>query len=144
MFRGGAVMATPSAQAESAGILSEAQSYLDLSVEELYGLLDDAIDEADAAGLPHRGIADREFWHRYVGRLKQELARQGAVASATAGLASSQAVVWAHEAGLDLTDYKIPIAIVVALAVKAFWDQLGPSDDGKGADDAAGGEHQGQ
>jgi hypothetical protein len=56
-------------------------------------------------------------------------------ASATVVFAASQAVDWAHTIGLDLTDYNVPIAIFVALAVKAAWSQMkSGSDHGTGHD----------
>ena len=36
-------------------------------------------------------------------------------------------VYWAHSVGFDVTDYNLPIAIAVALAVKAFWPQQKPT-----------------
>ena len=122
---------------ESAEILRTAQAYLGLPAEELAKALDDSIDEADALGLPHRGLSDKQFWQRYVARLKQELLQQKVAAGATAGFAVSKAITWAHEVGLDLNDYRIPIAIAVALAVKSFWDQAEADGAGTDNDDAA-------
>jgi hypothetical protein len=122
---------------ETAEIVRVVQIYLNLPAEELNRILDDSIDEADSLSLPHRGIADRSFWQDYVARIRCELLRQRLAASATAGFAASQAVAWAHEVGLDLSDYQIPIAIVVALAVKSFWDQMEVCSDKALKDDTA-------
>jgi hypothetical protein len=120
-------------EAETAQILGEVQTYLKLPTEELNRILDDSINEADSRGLPHLGIGGSGFWQDYIRRIKRELLQQRLAASATTGFATSQAIVWAHEVGLDLNDYRIPIAIVVALAVKSFWDQIdaGSGDTGQ-------------
>ncbi len=130
--------------AETAEIVHEAEAYLDLPTEELLRMLDDAIDSADSLGLAHRGTGDKGFWRDYTRRLKQELLQQRLVASATAGFAASKAIVRAHEVGLDLNDYRIPIAITVALAVKSFWDQMDAASDEAGKDGMSDGDVEGE
>jgi hypothetical protein len=123
----------PSREAEIELIAGTARQYFDLPVEDLEQLFEESLDRADASGRPHRGGKDRSSWWQTLARLEQELAKQEPAATATAVFAASQAVDWAHQViGLDLTDYNVPIAILVALAVKAFWTQLrsdGSSDD---------------
>jgi hypothetical protein len=141
---GDATMPRQPTEAETSEILREVQAYLNLPVEELNKSLDDSIDEADSLGLPHRGISDKQFWQQYVTRLKQELLQQRVAASATAGLAVSKAIAMAHEVGIDLNDYRIPIAIAVALAVKSFWDQMSAGGDDQGEDGEVDGDTRGR
>lgn len=135
-----ALMPRQPTAAETADLLQEVQTYLNMPADELTRILDDSIDEADSLGLPDRGIGDKDFWRDYTRRLKGELLKQRLAASATAGFAASQAIAWAHEVGLDLNDYRIPIAIVVALAVKSFWDQMDAGNDDTGKEGAVDGD----
>ena len=57
------------------------------------------------------------------------MAKQNAAASATAGLAASEAVSRVSQLGLGIDEYRIPIAITVALVVKAIWEQLDEAQD---------------
>jgi hypothetical protein len=124
----------PSRKTETETVLATAQPYLDMSARDLERLLDEALDHVESGGgLPHRRFDDRSFWRGAVGRLKRELAKQDALATATTTTVATQAVIWAHDVGLDLADYNIPIAVVVALTVKSIWDQMSSADDG-GAD----------
>jgi len=113
-----------SGQAETDAVLAAAQPYLDMSTRELERLFDEALDETESSGLPVRGTTDRSFWRAALARLRKEIAGQDAAVSATAVLAASQTVTWAHEIGLDLTSYNIPIAIFVAMLVKAVLGQI--------------------
>ena len=106
-----------------------------MPIEDLERLFEEALDDAEFSGLPHRGTSDRSFWRQGLDRLKKEIATQEPTASATAVFAASQAVDWAHAIGLDLTDYNVPIAILVALAVNAVWAQRSDSDRGARRDD---------
>lgn len=110
-------------------VLATSRPYLEMSTEELKFLFEEALDAAEARGLPYRGTSDRSFWGQALDRLKKEVAKQEVAASATAGLAASQAVDWAHAIGLDLSDYNLPIAILVALVVKAVWGQMNSESD---------------
>lgn len=126
-------------QAEVREITGLAEAYLDRSAEELEVLLEEAVDEAESKGPPHRGVGDREFWRGAAQRLRKEIAQQKLSASATAGTLAGMAIEWAHEVGLDMTDFKVPIAILVALVVKSLWEQMdggGPEQGGKGTDDS--------
>jgi hypothetical protein len=120
---------TSSGQDETEAILATAQPYLDMSADELERLFDEALDEAESTGLPVRGPTDRSFWRAALARLRNDIAGQDAAVSATAVLAASQTATWAHEIGLDLTAYNIPIAIFVAMPVKAILDQIKSDDD---------------
>jgi hypothetical protein len=121
-----------SRNAEIERVMATSRSYLDVPLEELERLFNEALDDAELGGLPHRGIGDRSFWLSALGRLRKETAKQEAAATATLVLAASEAVDWAHSIGLDLTDYNVPIAIFVALVVKAVWAQMKSSDGGTG------------
>jgi len=122
------VVTTPR-NAETELVLAASRPYLDMAVRELERLFEEALDAAAVRGLPHRGATDRPFWRQAFDRLKREVAKQEVAASETAGLAASQAVDWAHAIGLDLTDYNVPIAILVALVVKAVWAQMNSEGD---------------
>lgn len=118
-------MAELSREDEIRVVVAAARPYLDLPVEDLELLFEEALDEAELGSLPHRGASDRSSWRRALDRLKKEVAQQETAAAATAVYAASQAVDWAHGIGIvDLTDYNVPIAIFVALAVKAVWTQM--------------------
>jgi hypothetical protein len=122
-----------SRKAETEAVLAAAQPYLDLSARDLERLLDEALDRVESSGLPHRAFRDRSLWRGATGRLKKELAKQDALATATATAVAAQAVTWAHDVGIDITDYNIPIAVVVALTIKSIWDQMNsPGDGGAG------------
>lgn len=105
-------------------VLATARPYLDLPIGNLELLFEGSLDEMELAGLPHRGTGDRSAWWEGLDRLKREIAKQEPAATATAVFTASQAVDWAHSIGLNVTDYNIPIAILVALAVKAAWAQM--------------------
>ena len=126
-------MTLSSRNAEIELIRTTLRAYLDLPTAELERLFEDALDQVEIRGLPRRGAADRSYWRPALERLKKEIAKQEVAASATAGLAASQAVDWAHSVGLDVSTFNVPIAIIVALAVKAVWGQMN-SDDDRGAD----------
>lgn len=115
--------------AETELVLATSRPYLDLSAEELERLFEESLSSAQRRGLPHRGVSNQSFWRQAFERLKKEVARQEVAASATAGLAASQAVDYAHAIGLDLTDYNVPIAILVAMVVKAVWAEMNSEDD---------------
>ena len=122
------------AEVELVGATS--RPYLDLPVAELERLFEEALDQMEIGGLPRRGAADWSFWRPALERLKKEIAKQEVAASATAGLAASQAVDWAHSVGLDVSTFNVPIAIFVAIAVKAVWAQMNADDDcGAGHDE---------
>jgi hypothetical protein len=123
-----------SRNAEIDRVVATSRPYLDLPLEELERLFDEALDDAELGGLPHRGTEDeRSFWQSALDRLKKDIAKQGeAATTATLVLAASQAVDWAHSIGLDMTGYNIPIAIFVAMAVKAVWAQMNSSESGIG------------
>jgi hypothetical protein len=105
-------------------ILATARPYFDLPIGDLELLFDGSLDEMELSGLPHRGTSDRSSWLDGLARLKKEIVKQEPAATATAVFAASQAVDWARSIGLNATDYNIPIAILVALAVKAAWAQM--------------------
>ena len=109
-------------------VVATSGPYLDMPIEDLERLFEEALDDAEFSGLPHRGTSDRSFWRQGLDRLKKEIATQEPTASATAVFAASQAVDSADAIGLDLTDYNVPIAIFVALAVKAI---SGPDEVGR-------------
>jgi hypothetical protein len=121
------VVASPR-NAETELVLATSRPYLDLSAEELERLFEESLSSAQRRGLPHRGVSNQSSWRQAFERLKKEVARQEVAASATAGLAASRAVDWAHATGLDLTDYNVPIAILVAMVVKAVWAEMNPED----------------
>ena len=108
-------------------VLEAARPYLNMPTAELERLLDESLDEAESHGLPHRGIGDRSIWTKARARFRKEIATQEPLATATLVFAAGQAVDWAHSVGFDVTDYNLPIAIAVALAVKAFWPQQKPT-----------------
>ncbi|HEY6496867.1 MAG TPA: hypothetical protein VIZ43_26625 [Trebonia sp.] len=118
-------------------VLTTALPYLDLPIGNLELLFDGSLEEVELGGLPHRGAGDRASWREGLGRLKKEIAKQEPAATATAVFAASQAVDWAHSIGLNVTDYNVPIAILVALAVKAALAQMRP--DGAHRKDGADG-----
>jgi hypothetical protein len=99
-----------------AAIEALAQTYLQTPILELEERLAVEVGRAAAGGLPHRG-SDQEFWRRARDRLVRDIARQQVAASATAGVAAGTAVQWAQTVGLDLTTFRIPIGILVALVV---------------------------
>lgn len=105
-------------------ILATARPYFDLPIGDLELLFEGSLDEMELSGLPHRGTSDRSSWLDGLARLKQEIVKQEPAATATAVFAASQAVDWARSIGLNATDYNIPIAILVALAIKAAWAQM--------------------
>jgi hypothetical protein len=105
-------------------VLAAARPYLGLPIGNLELLFEESLDEAELGGLPHRGTSDRSSWREGLDRLKKEIVKQEPAATATAVLAASQAVDWAHSIGLNVTDYNVPIAILVALAVKATLAQM--------------------
>ncbi len=117
-------MAERSREDEIEIVAAEARPYLDLPVADLELLFEEALEEAEFRSSPHRGTSDRSSWRQALDRLKKEVAQQEPAAAATAVFAASQAVDWAHGIGIDLTDYNVPIAILVALAVKAVWAQM--------------------
>ncbi len=120
-------------------VVAASRPYLDLPIEDLELLFEEALDEAELSGLPHRGTSDRSSWRQALDRLKKDIAKQEPAAAATAVFAASQTVDWAHAIGLDLTDYNVPIAIFVALVVKAVWAQMrSDGDPGGGNDDQHG------
>jgi hypothetical protein len=121
-------------------VLATARPYFDLPIRNLELLFEDSLDEAEVGGLPHRGASDRSSWREGLDRLKQEIVKQEPSATATAVFAASQAVDWAHSIGLNVTDYNIPIAILVALAVKAALAQM--KSDGDRRKDSGGGDDQ--
>ncbi|MGP7998906.1 MAG: hypothetical protein ACLPKI_16550 [Streptosporangiaceae bacterium] len=125
-------MALPSRKDEIEIVVAASRPYLDLPIDDLERLFEEALDEAELSGLPHRGTSDQSSWRQALDRLKKDIAKQEPTAAATAVFAASQAVDWAHAIGLDLTDYNVPIAILVALAVKAVWAQM-RSDGNRGA-----------
>jgi len=125
----------PSGQAETEAVLATAQRYLDMPADELERLFDEALDETESSGLPVRGPTDRSFWRAALARLRNDIAGQDAAVSATAVLAASQTVTWAHEIGLDMTAYNIPMAIFVAMLVKAVLGQIKSSDGSTPEDD---------
>jgi len=104
-------------------LAQEAQGYLDVPIPELRRRFEDAIAGLEADGTPHRGV-DREFWRGTRERLVSKVAAQGDVAVATAGVAAAEVAAWADDVGLDLAEYRIPLAIMTALVVRSVWDQL--------------------
>jgi hypothetical protein len=126
---------TSSREAEIQNVVAESRPYLDQSVDNLELLFDEALDATGRSSLPHRGIADRSSWRAGLDLMKKAIAEQEPAATATAVFAAGQAVDWAHSIGLNLTDYNIPIAILVALAVKTTWTQLKSGGDATGSDD---------
>jgi len=111
-------------------VIATSRSYFDVPIEDLERLLEEELDEAELTGLPHRGVSDQSLWRQALDRLKEEIAEQEPTAAAAVVFAASQAVDWAHAIGLDLTDYEVPIAILVALAVKAVRAQRPDADRG--------------
>ena len=130
-------MPESSQQDEIEIILATARPYFDLPIGDLELLFEGSLDEMELNGLPHRGTSDRSSWLDGLARLKKEIAKQEPAATATAVFAASQAVDWARSIGLNATDYNIPIAILVALAIKAIWAQMrsGSARRKDGADD---------
>lgn len=121
-------MARLSREQEIDMVLAAARPYLDIPTAELERLLDESLGDAESQGLPHRGIGDRQIWVKARARFRMEIETQEPLATATLVFAAGQAVDWAHSVGFDVTDYNLPIAIVVALAVKAFWPQQKSAD----------------
>jgi hypothetical protein len=131
-------VSTSSREAEIQNVVVESRPYLDQSVDNLELLFDEALDATGRRSLPHRGIADRSTWREGLDLLKKAIAEQEPAATATAVFAAGQAVDWAHSISLNLTDYNIPIAILVALAVKTAWGQLKSGGDATGSGDTDG------
>lgn len=100
-----------------------AQTYLQTSTAELEERLWVEAARAAAGALPHRG-SDQEFWRRARDRLVREVARQQVAASTTAGVVAGTAVEWAQTVGLDLTTFRVPIGILVALVVRAVLEEM--------------------
>jgi hypothetical protein len=105
-------------------VLATARPYLDLPIGDLELLFEGSLDEMELSGLPHRGTSDRSSWLDGLARLKQEIVKQEPAATATAVFAASQAVDWARSIGLNATENNSPIAILVALAIKAAGAQM--------------------
>jgi hypothetical protein len=129
----------PSRNTEIEIVLATARPYLDLPIGNLELLFEGSLDEMELSSLPHRGASDRSSWLKGLDRLKQEIVKQEPAATATAVFAASQAVDWARSIGLNATEYNIPIAILVALAIKAAWAQMRSDrarrEDGEDDDD---------
>jgi len=128
-------MARLSREQEIAMVLEAARPYLSVPTAELERLLDESLDDTESHGLPHRGTGDRSIWVKARAKFRKEIATQEPLATATLVFAAGQAVDWAHSVGFDVTDYNLPIAIVVALAVKAFWPEQKSTDVRDSGDD---------
>lgn len=109
---------------DAQALAQEAQGYVDVPIPELRRRFEDAIAGLEADGTRHRGI-DREFWRGARERLVSKVAAQGDVAVATAGVVAAEVAAWADDVGLDLAEYRIPLAIMTALVVRSVWDQAG-------------------
>ena len=59
-------------------VVAASRPYLDLPIEDLELLFEEALDEAELSGLPHRGTSDRSSWRQALDRLKKDIAEQGA------------------------------------------------------------------
>lgn len=107
-----------------AALAEAAVRYLQLPGNQLFSMLCDTAADADRRALPHRGRV-KDFWQASLDRLVQKVAGQTDAASATVGVAASEVVTWAQDAGVDVAQYRVPLAILVALTVKSVWEQLG-------------------
>lgn len=74
-------------------------------------------------GVPVRGDL-KEFWRGVANRLINNFVKNRAAVSATLGYITAEVVTYLEGLGVNLTAYKIPIAIFVALVAKSIFDQL--------------------
>jgi hypothetical protein len=130
----------PSRQAETEAVLAAAQPYFEMPVGSLERLLDEALDEVESRGLPHRAVTDRSSWRTVRNRIVKGISKQESAAPVTATAVASEAVTWAHDVGLDLTDYNTPIAISVAIVVTSSGDQTNSGNDADAGNDGQNGQ----
>jgi len=67
---------------------------------------------------------DDKFWKAFKTRLIVEILKNRDVGSVTLGFVTSQVLNGIINLGIDLTAYKIPVAILVALIARSIWDTL--------------------
>jgi hypothetical protein len=100
-----------------------AKPYMVYSVDQLWAVMDQ--EWVAAAGfVGQRGVV--KFTQNVLDRLAEQVRAQQVVVGGTAGVAVGQVLDWAQSEGLDLTLYRIPIAVAVALVVKSVLGDGGP------------------
>ncbi len=110
----------------STEITELASSYYEKhSTKELETMLTESLWKLGAqSGASTRGS---DFWKKFKERLLKETLRNRDTFSVTIGFVTSQAMTQLQSAGLDLVAYKIVIALIVALVVRATFDALDPT-----------------
>lgn len=71
---------------------------------------------------PIRG--DNEFWKNFRIKMVTEIIKNSDVVGATLGVITSQVLTELQRLNVDLSDFKIPIAILVAIIARSVWHAL--------------------
>lgn len=111
--------------ADGIGLEAEVGQYLDLSVDELWRVLEESWSGASGAS-DQRGVVS--FTRGVAIRLANGVAEQHATVSATVGVAVSEVLTWAQTQGVDLTTFRVPLAVASALVVKAVLNPGGRAE----------------
>jgi len=100
-------------------ILAEAKRYYETyDTNRLEELLNEEWAKAEGPVMPVR--SDESPGKRIFNRLMKRLADNSDAVSATVGLISAGLITYLESAGYDVTDFQIPVAIIIALLVDAI------------------------
>ena len=67
---------------------------------------------------------DSDFWKGFKSKMITEIIKNSDVVGATLGVITSQVLSEIQKLGVDLSDFKIPIAILVAIIARSVWHAL--------------------
>lgn len=100
-------------------IAAEYENHTEAELEELFEKEWWRVEKEVA---PVRG--DPEFWKNFKIRMVDELIKNSDVVGATLGVITSHVLTELVTLGIDLSDFKIPIGILVAIIARSVWHAL--------------------
>jgi len=110
---------------DEAAVRDEAEKYLRMSGQDLDQAL---LSEWHKVGGPEKMVPTKggakDFLAKVVKRLAKRVIDNRATVSTAFGMAVGEAVAWAKNQGLDLTQYKIFISVMAASIANSVIDEL--------------------